>query len=85
MAGDPSTKKTTTSLSRSSAELRESMTDDEWDRYMTEFLKRKIQLERVACDPVKDSARKSPALFFDVMQEYTNQKRYYKLALSPAE
>ncbi|AEO67832.1 uncharacterized protein THITE_2170615 [Thermothielavioides terrestris NRRL 8126] len=85
MAGSASTKKDTKSRSMSSAELRDSMTDDQWNRYMQEFLKRKLQYEKVACNLVKDWARKHPTLFFDVMQEYTAQKRWHKLSLSLAE
>ena len=61
------------------------MTDDEWNKYMQEFLKRRLQYEKVAGYLVKDWAREHPELFFDVMQEYAAQKRWHKLDLTPWE
>lgn len=61
------------------------MTDDEWNAYMREFLKRRLQYEKVAGKLVKSWSQEHPDMFFDVMQEYTAQKRWHKLVMTPIE
>jgi len=61
------------------------LTPEQWDQYMREFLKRRLQYEKVAGNLVKSWAREHPDEFFDVMQEYVAQKRWHKLILTPAE
>lgn len=73
------------SRSKSVTEMRESMTDEEWDQYMQEFLKRRLQYEKIAGNLVKSWSREHPDMFFDVMEEYVAQKRWHKLVLTPAE
>ncbi|OIW23285.1 hypothetical protein CONLIGDRAFT_637731 [Coniochaeta ligniaria NRRL 30616] len=81
----PGAATSTPSRRRSVEELRENMTDHEWNQYMQEFLKRRLQYEMVAGNLVKSWARDHPDLFFDVMQEYVAQKRWHKLVLTLAE
>lgn len=75
----------TRSRAKSATEMKESMTHEEWNGYMQEFLKRRLQYEMIAGNLVKSWSREHPCLFFDVMQEYTAQKRWHKLDLMPAE
>ena len=81
----PSSAKSTASRTKSVSEMRESLTPEQWDQYMREFLKRRLQYEKVAGNLVKSWAREHPDEFFDVMQEYVAQKRWHKLILTPAE
>jgi hypothetical protein len=70
---------------KSIAEVRESMDDEGWNKYMQEFSLRRLQYEMVAGGLLRSWAAERPDLFYDVMQQYTAQKRWHKLALSPSE
>lgn len=61
------------------------MTDDGWNMYMKQFLLRRLQCEMLAGNLVRAWALEHPDLFCDVMQEYTAQKRWHKLDLTPSE
>lgn len=73
------------SRSKTMTEIRESMTDEDWDKYMGQVLLRRLQYEKVAGHLVKSWALEHPELSYDVIQHYTAQKRYNKLDLTPSE
>lgn len=63
--------------------LQEMMTDDEWNDCMQQFLLRRLQYEKVATNLVRSWASAHFDMFYDVMQEYTAQKRWHNLDLAP--
>lgn len=67
------------------AEIRESMADEESKKFMQQLILRRLQYEMRAGRMVESWAREHPELLYDVMQEYTAQKRWHRLSLKSSE
>ncbi|KAB5577458.1 hypothetical protein GE09DRAFT_519946 [Coniochaeta sp. 2T2.1] len=81
----PPTQATKTSKSRNMADMRECMTDEEWNKSMQQLLLRRLQYEMLPGDLVSSWALEHCDLFYDIMQEYTAQKRWHNLDLTPCQ
>ncbi|KAH8907509.1 hypothetical protein BR93DRAFT_867044, partial [Coniochaeta sp. PMI_546] len=66
------------------AQMRASMDDEAWDRYMGEVILRKLQYKKKASAFDRSWAKERPELFYDVIQQFTAQQRWHKLELPPS-
>ncbi|OIW23205.1 hypothetical protein CONLIGDRAFT_637826 [Coniochaeta ligniaria NRRL 30616] len=66
------------------AQMRESMDDEAWNRYMAEVMLRKLQYKKKASSVDRSWAEEHPELFYDVVQQYTAQQRWHRLELPPS-
>lgn len=65
------------------AQMRASMDDKAWDKYMGEVILRKLQYKKKASTFDRSWAKEHPDLFYDVVQQFTAQQRWHKLELPP--